>query len=540
MHKTIFCIFAALAILMALLPAATIQAASPQDPSDPPQDLSLPDGLTDSEWQSIKNQITSNLSQNAYVKASNTNEDDNFGWSVAISGETIVVGAYYEDSAAKGVGGDQNSNAAPDSGAVYVFVRNGNSWTQQAYLKASNTNEDDCFGYSVAISGDTIVVGAPYEASSATGIGGDQNSNSASGAGAVYVFSRSNGVWSQQAYIKASNTNAGDFFGWSVAISGDTAVVGAYGESSNAKGVGGDQSNNGAPSAGAAYVFTRASGTWTQQAYLKASNTNPADVFGWSVAIYDQTIVVSALFEDSAATGIGGDQNSNSASASGAVYVFTRTNSVWSQQAYLKASNTGAGDYFGYSIAISGSTVVVGAISEDSNATGVGGNQADNSAPDSGAAYVFVRSGTTWSQQAYLKASNTGSTDTFGNAVAIDGGKIIVGANYEDSSATGVDGDQGNNSQPDSGAAYVFTRNGSAWSQTAYLKASNTEAQDCFAKSVGVYGLTIVAGANLESSKAKGIDGDQTDNSMLAAGAIYIFTSPVINTNNTFLPTVIR
>ena len=304
--------------------------------------------------------------------------------------------------------------------------------------------------------------------------------------------------------------------------------------------MGGDQSNNGAPSAGAAYVFTRASGSWSQQAYLKASNTNPADVFGWSVAIYDQTIVVSALFEDSAATGIGGDQNSNSASDSGAVYVFTRTNNVWSQQAYLKASNTGAGDYFGYSIAISGSTVVVGAISEDSNAKGVGGNQADNSSPNSGAAYVFVRNGTTWSQQAYLKASNTGSNDTFGNAVAIAGGIIVVGANYEDSSATGVGGDQDNNSQPDSGAAYVFARNGSAWSQTAYLKASNTEAQDCFAKSVGVYGLTIVAGANLESSKAKGINGDQTDNSMLAAGAAYIFTSPVINTNNTFLPTVIR
>ena len=301
--------------------------------------------------------------------------------------------------------------------------------------------------------------------------------------------------------------------------------------------MGGDQSNNGAPSAGAAYVFTRASGSWSQQAYLKASNTNPADVFGWSVAIYDQTIVVSALFEDSAATGIGGDQNSNSASDSGAVYVFTRTNNVWSQQAYLKASNTGAGDYFGYSIAISGSTVVVGAISEDSNAKGVGGNQADNSSPNSGAAYVFVRNGTTWSQQAYLKASNTGSNDTFGNAVAIAGGIIVVGANYEDSSATGVGGDQDNNSQPDSGAAYVFTRNGSAWSQTAYLKASNTEAQDCFAKSVGVYGLTIVAGANLESSKAKGVGGDQTDNSMLSAGAAYIFTSPV---NNTFLPIVIR
>ncbi|MBN1538004.1 MAG: FG-GAP repeat protein, partial [Anaerolineales bacterium] len=141
-----------------------------------------------------------------------------------------------------------------------------------SYLKASNTGSEDLFGRSVAVSGDTVVVGATGEASSATGVDGDQTDNSASGSGAAYVFVRSSGVWSQQAYLKASNTGANDFFGGSVAISGDTVVVGAMHEDSSATGVDGDQTNNSADASGAAYVFVRSNGDWSQQAYLKASN----------------------------------------------------------------------------------------------------------------------------------------------------------------------------------------------------------------------------------------------------------------------------
>ena len=129
------------------------------------------------------------------------------------------------------------------------------------------------------------------------------------------------------------------------------------------------------------------------------------------MAVSGDTVVVGALWEDSSATGVNGNQSDNSAADAGAAYVFVRSGTTWSQQAYLKASNTGAGDYFGCSVAVSGDTVVVGAYGEDSSATGVNGNQSDNSATDAGAAYVFVRSGTTWSQQAYLKASNTGADD---------------------------------------------------------------------------------------------------------------------------------
>jgi len=264
---------------------------------------------------------------------------------------------------------------------------------QQAYLKASNTDASDFFGFSVAVSGDTVVVGAPGEASNATGVDGNQGDNSAFIAGAAYVFVRDgSGNWAQQAYLKASNTNVGDFFGDSVAVSGDTVVVGADGEDSNATGVDGDPSDNSASSAGAAYVFVRdGSGNWAQQAYLKASNTDAGDNFGTSVAVSGDTVVVGALFEDGNATGVDGDQGDNSATSAGAAYVFVRDGSgTWSQQAYLKASNTDGGDNFGTSLAVSGDTVVVGANFEASNATGVDGDQGDNSADAAGAAYVFA------------------------------------------------------------------------------------------------------------------------------------------------------
>ena len=185
----------------------------------------------------------------------------------------------------------------------------------------------------------------------------------------------------QQAYLKASNTDAGDRFGYSVAISGDTVVVGAPGESSNATGIGGDQADNSVPEAGAAYVFVRNGVTWTQQAYLKASNTDAGDEFGYSVAISGDTVVVGAYGESSDATGVDGNQTDNTAPQAGATYVFVRNGVTWTQQAYLKASNTDASDHFGYSVAVSGDTTVVGAYLEDSNATGINGDQADNSAP---------------------------------------------------------------------------------------------------------------------------------------------------------------
>jgi hypothetical protein len=463
------------------------------------------------------------IAQQAYLKASNTEFPDEFGWSVAVSGDVAVVGALREASHATGVDGDQSDNSASNSGAAYVLVRSGSSWSQQAYLKASNTGTGDEFGSAVAISGDTVVVGATGEDNGATGVDGHQGSGSAPNSGAAYVFARNGTTWSQQAYLKASNTGALDLFGSSVAISGDTVVVGAPGEASSATGVNSVHGDNLASNAGAAYVFTRSGTTWSQQAYLKASNTDSFDHFGTSVAVSGDTVVVGADQEASSATGVDGNQSDNSAFISGAAYVFVRSGTNWSQQAYLKPSNTQLGDRFGFSVAASGDTVAVGAFGEDSSATGVNGDQSDNGASQSGAAYVFTRSIATWSQQAYLKASNTGVADFFGISIAVSGDTVVAGAVNEASSATGVNGNQSDNSAPDSGAAYMFVRSGATWSQQAYLKASNTEADDSFSRSVGVSGGTVVVGAFGEDSNATGVNGDQGDNSAVNSGAAYVF-----------------
>jgi len=480
--------------------------------------------LIDDQDASYPLTIDPTFQQQAYLKASNTGASDSFGISVALAGDTLVVGAFQEDSNATGVNGNQADNTASDSGAAYVFTRSGTTWSQQAYLKASNTGISDLFGISVALAGDTLVVGAYREDSNATGVNGNQADNTAGDSGAAYVFTRNGTNWSQQAYLKASNTGASDAFGSSVTLAGDTLVVAAHVEDSNATGVNGNQADNSALSSGAAYVFTRSGTNWSQQAYLKASNTGASDIFGSSVTLAGDTLVVGAYFEASNATGINGNQADNSALNSGAAYVFTRSGTNWSQQAYLKASNTGASDWFGISVALAGDTLVVGADLEDSNATGVNGNQADNSALSSGAAYVFTRSGTNWSQQAFLKASNTGTSDQFGRSVALAGDTLVVAAHVEDSNATGVNGNQADNSALSSGAAYVFTRSGTNWSQQAYLKASNTGGiSDWFGISVALAGDTLVVGASGEDSNATGVNGNQADNSASDSGAAYVF-----------------
>jgi hypothetical protein len=474
-----------------------------------------------------------------YIKASNTGVNDTFGhYSVALSadGYTLAVGAIAEDSNATGTGGDQNDNSVGNSGAVYVFTRSGKTWTQQAYLKASDTVSNasaELFGSSLSFSddGNTLAVGAGNENSNATGIGGDDSDNSALSSGAVYVFTRSGTTWTQQAYVKASNSEADDWFGGGLSLSGDgnTLAVSASGEDSNATGIGGNQSDNSASRSGAVYVFTRSGTTWTQQAYLKASNAELEDYFSRvSLSADGNKLAVGASGEDSNATGIGGDQNDNSVGNSGAVYVFTRSGTTWTQQAYLKASNSDANDGFGGWLSLSGdgNTLAVSASAEDSNATGIGGDQTDNSALSSGAVYVFTRSGTTWTQQAYLKASNSDAGDYFSRvSLSVDGNTLAVGASDEHSNATGINGNQSDNSASRSGAVYVFARSGSTWTQQAYVKASNTDESDNFGVDVSLSGdgNTLAVSAIAEDSNATGIGGDQSDNSASNSGAVYIY-----------------
>jgi trimeric autotransporter adhesin len=435
---------------------------------------------------------------------------------------------------------------------------------QTGYLKASNPGMSDHFGeggalpghtgMGVAVSGDgnTIAVGAPHEGSSARGINGNENDDSAYNAGAVYVFVRSGGQFTRQAYVKASNTGAGDHFGSSVALSsdGNTMAVAAHWESSAAAGVNGNQADDSLPQAGAVYVFTRSGATWTQQAYLKASNPGRAgssaedpgdgDQFGFSLALSrdGNTLAVGANSEDSNAAGAQSEQRDDSFNSAGAVYLFARTAGAWAQQAYLKAdasTNTGLGDQFGFSLALNanGSTLAVGVYDESGSGRTVNA-PIDRMRGGSGAVYVFVRSGATWTREAYLKTWNAEGGDSWGVSVALsdDGNTLATGSLDEDCVCTGVvsaPSDVGSTDQKadlSTGAVAIFGRSAGAWSQQAYIKASNTGQEDWFGVRLALSGdgNTLAVGAPNEDSAARGVGGPQNDDSATEAGAVYVFT----------------
>jgi len=291
-------------------------------------------------------------------------------------------------------------------------------------------------------------------------------------------------------------------------------------------GVNGNANDNSAFRSGAVYVFKRRDEDWEQQAFIKASNTDSEDFFGNAVSLSrdGNTLAVAARSEDSAATGIDGDQSDNSGAGAGAVYIFKRVNEAWQQESYLKASNAGVGDLFGFAISLSsdGNTLAVGASAEGSGANGINGDENDPGSirsAASGAVYIFTRANAVWQQQAYVKASNPGSSHTFGIAVSLseDGDTLAVGAPGEDSTATGLNGSQISN-RPVAGDSGV-------WQQISYVKASNAESGDRFGSSVSLSGdgLTLVVGAENERSSASGIFGDQDDNTETAAGAVYLY-----------------
>lgn len=475
-----------------------------------------------------------------YFKASNTDAGDVFGISVALSadGTTLAVGSLDETSNATGINGNQADNSVYRSGAVYVFVRTSGVWAQQAYLKASKAQTYQYFGGNLAFSadGNTLAVSASGDSSGASGIDADPTDASAAFAGAVYVFVRNGTAWSQQAYLKASNADARDGFGASLALSasGDAMAVGATSESSNATGVNGDQTNNLSSGAGAAYVFTRQGTQWSQQAYIKAGTNSKYGVFGISIALSEDgsTLAVGEMGNPSNATGINGNQADTSLLYSGAVWVYTRAGNSWSQQAYVKASHSGAeGANFGTAVQLSadGNTMAVGAPEEGSKATGIDGDQTDGSQPGSGAVYVFTRSGLLWSQQAYIKASNTKEDYLLGGAgglaLSADGNTLAVGAIGEASAAPGINGVQSDSSLINSGAVYVFSRNAGIWSQKAYVKPIAPRADAFFGRSVALSrdGKTLAVGSMWESSKAQGIGGDPTDTSAKNAGAVFLY-----------------
>ena len=336
--------------------------------------------------------------EQAKLNSSDPAANDQFGISVAVSGETAVVGAWLDD------------DGGSDTGSAYVFVRSGTVWTQQAKLTAFDAAANDNFGTSVALSGDTAVVGAPRNGSPGQ-----------SDEGAAYVFVRSGGIWTLQTKLIASSTQPNLKLGNAVAVLDDTAVIGAEAD------LGG--SNVGK---GAAFVFVRSGTLWTQQAKLTASDAaqGTPDNLGHSVALSGDTIVAGAWQHDLA---VGNDH--------GAAYVFVEPSGGWAnmtEAAKLTASDAATSDTFGVSVAVSGDTVLVGAHQDDH----AGGNGA-------GSAYEFVKPPGGWvtmTETSKLTASDPGVNDNFGVSVALSGTTAVVGA-YRDTNAAGA---------VSAGAAYVF------------------------------------------------------------------------------------
>jgi hypothetical protein len=384
--------------------------------------------------------------QQAELTSSDGAASDNFGMSVAISGGTVVVGA---------PGHSVGSN--PDQGAAYVFVQNSDgTWIQQAELTASDGATLDYFGFSVAVSGGTIVAGAP-----------DHTVGTNASQGAAYVFVQSGITWIQQAELISSDGGTDDYFGDSVAVNGSTVVVGAPCHT----GIGQGCSATAHVGPGAAYVFVQSGTTWSQQAELTASDGSDRNFFGRAVAVSGGTAVVGAPYH-----------------GEGAAYVFVQSGTTWSQQAELTAFDSAGGANFGNAVAVSGSTVLVGA-----PIYFIGANVGQ------GAAYVFAQSGTSWNQQAELTASDGAERDYFGGSVSLDGSSAVVGATH---------------SSFGEGTAYVFTGSGGTWTQQQEMVAADEAPGDQFGSSVAVSGGTFVSGSNLHT-----VGGN------VAQGAAYVFGS---------------
>ncbi len=369
-------------------------------------------------------------------------KDQWFGWSVAVSGKHVIVGSPKVD------------DKGPNTGAVYPYLRRGNTWKAAEPVKIFpiRSGARDEFGSSVALNGDTAIIGAP----------GNEK-----GTGAVFVFTYNPdaGRWQQQVKLTAQDKASGDQFGWSVAIDGNVAVIGARFDDDHGK------------SSGSAYIFVRSGETWIQQAKLTANDGAASDNFGQFVSVSEDFAIVGA--PKHAHAGL---------KQSGAAYIFGRNGERWEQQAKLTANDPSAKDQFGVSVSISGDAAIVGVPFKDSNTS------------DTGAAYVFNRNGDTWLQHTKLTAKDADEQDQFGNAVSIFHNIALVGAKFDD--------ELGN----DAGAAYSFLRKGDAWTQK---KKVTIEAKDAQPEIRVHLGISVSIRSEFAIAGGEVADGD--------IGAAYIY-----------------
>jgi hypothetical protein len=329
-----------------------------------------------------------------------------------------------------------------------------------AKLTANDAAADDQFGHAVAISGDKAIIGAFTD--------DDRGSQS----GSAYVFSYNGTIWNQQQKLTASDAAAFDYFGMAVAIFGDTAVIGAYGDDDNGAG------------SGSAYIFSYSGTSWIQQQKLIANDAATGDHFGYAVAVSGGTIVIGAYGD-----AVAGNQ-------SGSAYVFDHVSTTWNQQQKLTANDATADGYFGYAVAVSDDTILIGA------------RFAADSGIQSGSAYLFILSDNTWSQYQKLIASDAETDDNFGRAVTISEDTILIGAPFDDDNGSA------------SGSAYSFT-----------LKPPVNLSIDDVTLSEGDEGLTnfIFTVIRTDNIEAISVNFATTDTTTSVSDADYISNSGTIN-----------
>jgi hypothetical protein len=422
-------------------------------------------------------------SEITYFKASNTLDRESFATALAADGDTLAVGNPWDPSGASGVGADPFDTSAIRAGAVFMYERRGGTWMQDAYIKAPNAHAEQDFGRQVALRGDTLVVGAPGDTS---------------GTGAAFVYRRTNGAWAFVAELVSPSPVPWSRFGMSVALGDGIVAVGALIDPTDAAGLRGGVDLYGPSGSGPSGE------TWTH--LTRVPSPVEGVTFGQAIAFSGDTLAISAVGESSPPS----DQ--------GVVHLYTNAAGTWTESAHV--SGAPIAYHYGDAIGLSGDTLVVGVAYANS---GVSGDPKDTSTPHAGGVFVYRHSGGTWAREAYLTSSTPRANAAFGASLSFNGDVLAVGAPGEGGTGSGLEADPGGSPANNTGAAYVFSRSGTTWTQRAYLKATNPRESASFGSSIALGSSALVVGAPQEGTLTRGIDGPQAPSDACSCGAAYAY-----------------
>jgi hypothetical protein len=422
-------------------------------------------------------------SERNYIKADSLGLNDQFGFTVDVSGDTLLTSSFYEDSAATGINGNPSNDAATSAGAVYLYVADGSTWKQQAYVKPSDTAAGDFFGARAELEGDTLVVAALHA--------DIFNIDSSTRPGAVYTFTREAGKWTQVQRMAGSRAQVADAYGSGLALDGDTLVVGAFNAATSV------------PSAGLIYVYERSGGQWVERQILQSSMPFSNSGYAAVIALDGDLMVVGAA------------DDGRPMPKTGSAEVFVRRNGTWKFLQRLQPPALDEYANFGFAAAVRGNRIAIGAPRMHPLFS--------NAETPPGEVYVFEVEGDVVKQTAVLHAANPRQRDQFGGAVALSDSILAVGALGDSSGARGIGGDPSRTDVRESGAVYLFAPTPEGWVSSAYVKAHNPDDGAAFGCAIAMEGDTLAVTAKLENAAARGIDPGATVGSVTGSGALYVF-----------------